>query len=134
MKYFILSFMLLLFGITARAQTTDHPQAADCQKFRNGTFKIVDEKIGNFTIVRNGDKQVETKDGDTESFNFNVKWIDDCTYTLTADEAFHKKFPDMPANALLTVTIIKTTATSYTQKSTSNFSDLVAICEMVKVK
>jgi len=134
MKNLILTFVLVLLSVVTYAQKKDHPQPTDCQKFKNGTFKIVDEKLGNFTITRYGNKQTETKEGENESFTFFVKWINDCTYTLTADSAFHKKFPDMPANALLTVTIIKTTSKSYTQRSTSNFSDLVAECEMVKVK
>jgi len=134
MKYFILSLALLLCGIVTHAQTSDQPKATDCRKFRNGTFKIVDEKLGNFTIVRKGDTQVETKEGDTGSIVFQVKWIDDCTYTLTPGETFRKKFPQIPSNAILTVNIIKTTANSYTQRSTANFTSFAIDSEMVKVR
>jgi len=134
MKYFLLTTALLFFVAITYAQKTDAPNATDCRRFRNGTFKITDEKVGNFTIVRKGNIQTETKEGDSESLIFHVQWIDDCTYTLTPGEAFHKKFPMMPANVVITVNIIKTSPNSYTQRSSANFSALVLVSEMVKIK
>lgn len=109
-------------------------QNLECTKFKNGLFKIVDNETGTSFIKRNGERQSEITEGKKDSTNFIVKWIDDCTYTLTPTEATRKKYQTLPSNAMLTVRIIETKNNSYTQISTSNFSDIKATNEVIKIQ
>lgn len=128
MKYILITLVILASSvITAKSQTLD------CQKFRNGTFKLVDSAVGVFYIKRHGDVQIETKEGDPDAFTFKVTWIDDCTYTLIAGEDFRKKYPQIPADAVLTVRILKTGTNSYTQESSASFSDMKITKEITKI-
>ncbi len=107
-------------------------QSTNCEKFKNGTFRLTfDGQIS--VIKRAGVNQLEFLNGETTPMTFAVNWIDGCTYTLKPKADFFKKFPDVPKDALLTVKIIATTENSYTQTSTSNFSEQVLTCEMVKM-
>lgn len=66
--------------------------------------------------------------------SFNVKWLDNCTYTLGPSEESFKKYPRLPKNALITVHITNTTINSYTQSSTSNFSNKTIVSEVIKIQ
>lgn len=110
-------------------------QDIKCDQFKNGMFKITDEKLGTCIIERNGDTQIEIGIEAAIKLEFRVVWLNDCTYTLEL-----KKILDNPNNTvlpedmILIVTIIETKANSYIQKSTSNLSDMEYISEMVKIE
>jgi hypothetical protein len=106
----------------------------DCKKFRNGKFKIVDSELGmTFFIVREGKRQTEIMEGEKDSSVFVVKWVDDCSYTLTPTKETYKKYPELPEHAVLTVKITETTDSSYTQTSSASFADLVQTSEVIKL-
>lgn len=109
-------------------------QKLECQKFANGSFKIVDSETGTSFITRYGTRQSEITEGRKDSTIFTVTWIDDCTYTLTPTEETLKKYPSLPNNAVLTVTIIETKDKSYIQSSTSNFYDTKVTSEVIKIQ
>ncbi len=109
-------------------------QNLECNRFKNGSFKIIDSETGTSFIERNGARQSEITEGKKDSTTFIVKWIDDCTYTLTPTKETLNKYQSLPDNATLTVRIIETQANSYTQISTSNFSDIKATNEVIKVQ
>lgn len=109
-------------------------QNLECNRFKNGSFKIIDSETGTSFIERKGARQCEITEGEKDSTTFIVKWIDDCTYTLTPTKETLKKYQSLPDNATLTVRIIETQANSYTQISTSNFSDIKATNEVIKVQ
>jgi hypothetical protein len=111
-KSLFLSTCFLLLGFHLKAQILD------CQKFRNGTFKMTYEgKKG--IIKRYKDVQEEYLNGDGKpTMIFSVKWINDCTYTLTPTAATRKSLPDIPKDAIMTVNIIRTTANGYTYSAT----------------
>jgi len=125
--------LFFLFGVIALSSYA-YGQKLDCNKFKNGSFKIVDSETGTSFIKRNGERQSEITEGKKDSTNFIVKWIDDCTYTLTPTEDTRKKYQSLPSNATLTVRIIETKDNSYTQISTSNFSDIRATNEVIKIQ
>jgi hypothetical protein len=128
MKYFIL---IILTSISFCI----HSQSLNCAQFKNGTFKIAaDARSGETILVRNGNTQIETNQNTKESSEFTVKWIDDCTYTLTPTKKTLEKYSNMPENACLTVKITAVKKNSYLQTSTSNFSDFVMNCEVIKIK
>ena len=110
-------------------------QSLNCKKFKNGTFKIpADSVAGETTIIRKGDKQTETIDKVDGSFEFIVKWLDDCTYTLTPTEKTFRWYPTLPKNAFLTVNIIEVKENSFLQTSSSNFDKKVQTFEVFKIK
>jgi hypothetical protein len=104
-------FFLLLFTIS-------FAQVPNCKKFKTGNFKMTYEgKKG--LIKRYGNTQEEYLNGDGKpTMVFTINWINDCTYTLTPTAATRKAFRDIPKEGTMTVTIIKTTATSYTYAAT----------------
>jgi hypothetical protein len=105
---------LIVFVVFIFAFTASNAQTLNCKKFRNGTFQMKYNK-GNIAIIkRQGNVQDEFVNGaKIPTLSFIVKWIDDCTYTLTPDLVTRKKNPDMPKDATMVVKITKTTSNSY---------------------
>lgn len=110
-------------------------QEIECNRFKNGKFKITDEKLGTCIIERNGATQIEIGIEAAIKLKFNVIWLDDCTYSLELAEILdNPNNTVLPKNMILIVKIIETKANSYIQKSTSNLSDMEYISEMVKIE
>lgn len=125
-------FILLFFFL---ASTCLNGQTMDCKKFKEGTFKTLPQDgVPETTIVRKGNLQKEKTQGKKGSSELTVKWIDDCTYTLTPTEKTLKKSPALPKNMVLTVTITEVREHSYLQTTTSNFSDFKLTFEIFKIK
>ena len=108
-------------------------QNLDCKKFMNGSFKIVDSETGTSYINRYGSRQSEITQGKKDSTTYIVKWIDDCTYILSPTKETFKVYPFLPKNATLIIKIVKTSDTSYTQTSTSNFYEMKVTNEVIRV-
>jgi len=128
MKQVIICFLFSCFGLIA---CNNGPQ--DCKRFRDGTF-ILAGNGGNYTIVRQGNWQLETKSGSTDTSTFAVEWLDDCTYTLKPYPSYFKKHPNESTEEMMTVVIDKTTANSYFETTTGNFFPGGMKGELVKVK
>ena len=124
---FTATFFLLL-SLALRAQSPD------CQKFKNGSFKMESNGITSF-IKRKGNRQSETSPTRTGAYHFKVRWINDCTYTLVPTKATLKEplFRKLPKNAMLTVTIIEVKENSYIQTSTANFIDIALTSEVFSI-
>lgn len=123
----ILIFLFLMY-------LKSYSQKLDCQKFKNGTFKLINKEAKASYIKRHEENQSEITDGNKDSTTYKVKWLNECTYTLTPTEKTHKIFSSLPANAELTVTIIETKKGSYLQTTTSNFSDMKLTNEIITIK
>lgn len=125
-------FLILLFIATSIGVFA---QKMDCSKFRDGKFKT-EEKYGlpQTTIIRKGEFQKEKVKGERGYYEFIVKWVDDCTYTLTPTPKTLAKTPTSPKDAVLTVTIIEVKENSYVQTTSSNYSTLKLTLEIFKVK
>ncbi|WP_130736801.1 hypothetical protein [Flavobacterium sp. J27] len=55
----------------------------ECKEYKNGTFKLEDKELGvTYIIKRKGNIQTERKLGEDKGLDFEVIWIDDCTYIL----------------------------------------------------
>ena len=110
-------------------------QENECEKFKNGKFKIVDAEVGNSIIERNGSKQIEYGEGSKMKLQFKVKWLDECTYTLELKKVLENPNKiKLPEGMILTVEIIETKEKSYIQKSSSNLYDMVFECELIKIE
>ncbi len=109
-------------------------QELECAKFRNGTFRLETEDIGNFIVIRNGNKQKEKHENASKFKTFIITWIDNCTYTIEMTPKTRRMNRDLPDNALMTVHIIKTTENSYIQTTTSNFTDMILTSELFRIK
>lgn len=127
-KIKVLSLMCMVsFGL--------YSQSLSCLKFRNGKFQSTYN--GKTAIIeRSGSKQVEyfVNLKDSLKIEFDIKWLNDCTYTLTPTKESLVKYSKFPKNALITVRITNTTATSYTQSSTSNFISQTITSEVIKIE
>lgn len=107
-------------------------QTPDCSKFKNGTFLLVGDNDRNYMIVRKGKHQKESYKDLT--FEFTVKWIDDCTYTLAPTKKTLELNPDFAMDGIITVKITEVKENSYIQSSSSNFTEGVLTSEMVRVE
>ena len=121
--------LVLLIGI----MSSSFGQELNCNRFKNGSFKLMDSLSGNTIITRQGKSQIEFNSLLNLRVKFKVKWIDDCTYELK-----YKKVLDNPNNIelskkmILTVKIIETRKKSYIQEVSSNVSDLIIRNEVFK--
>lgn len=109
-------------------------QHLNCEKFKNGYFKILADSIVQESIIfRKGNYQTESIKGEILSSELEVKWIDACTYTLTPTEQTLLQSEGIPKNAVLTIHIVETKKNSYIQKATSNFADFEIKTEVIKI-
>ncbi|MGV3459625.1 MAG: hypothetical protein ACO1N9_04130 [Flavobacterium sp.] len=109
MKTKLLIASLLITATSAFAQES-------CAKFRTGTFKVTDPKSKQVCIItRTGDTQTEKMVESDETYDFDVKWLDDCTYTVTPTPASVAKNKDLSKAGTMTVTMTKVKDSSYVQ-------------------
>ena len=109
-------------------------QAEDCQSFKEGKFKIEDKLVGNSTIERYENKQVETDENSGMKLEFEVEWKDECTYTLKLVKVLEnpKEIP-LPTGMVLRCRIIKTTENSCVVESTSDDFEGSIKAELIKI-
>jgi hypothetical protein len=127
----VIKLLLLTIGllVTVKLQA----QVNDCKRFHTGTFKMT--YYGKPTIiVRTETKQQQFYDGQKTPVEFTVKWLSDCTFTLTLVKGQFDKVKAIPPNATLTMQIVKTSKNSYTQVTTANFTGQSITGEIFKVK
>lgn len=111
-------------------------QNEQCKKFKNGTFYIPGNSNSNKTIItRKGSTQTETYRKGKE-LKFKVKWISDCSYTLTPTKKTFAllQSQNAPDLGVLTVKIIHIKENSYIQESTSSKVDFVYRSEIFLIK
>lgn len=130
MRYFIFLILILLSSCLLQ------PKPSDCRLFKNGKFRTkIDGR--EYFIDRSGAIQKEYffNRRDSAAGVFNVKWLDDCTYTLTPTEETRIKLK-IPENKkmVLTVRITGATVNSYTQTSSFSFTDQVSTSEVFKIE
>lgn len=132
-KNLMKNIFTLIFFFTL--STSVFGQTMDCKKFKEGTFKTLpQDDAPETTIVRKGNIQKEKTKGKKGTSELIVKWIDDCTYTLTPTEKTLKKSPGLPENMVLTVTITEVREHSYMQTTTCNVFDFKVSFEIFKIK
>ena len=116
MKKIVPVFLLAILASTAFGQ------APDCNKFREGKFRIADTRAGVVTIAdRNSMYQTESSETLKAVVRFKISWQDDCSYTLTLDRVMRNENKiNFPSNLKIHVKIIKITTTGYIQETTSS--------------
>lgn len=107
------SAFMLLFSFLG------YSQSIDCSKFKDGTFKLTDPKTKKVCIItRKGDKQTEKMEDADEAYDFDIVWIDNCTYTVSPTPATAARNKEVLKAGTMTVKITKTKDDSYIQKAT----------------
>lgn len=108
-------------------------QKNNCKKFKNGTFKLVDENSGTtYIIERKGKLQIEHIKGSDQKLTFNVEWLDECTYLITPTKETLKIKPDFTYT--IKVEILETKEKSYISRSTiKGIDDYSKEVEIVKI-
>jgi len=126
----ILSLFLLLF-----LSSLLYGQNIDCEKFKDGKFKILDEEYGTYYLERKGSKQIEYSEGTRRKVEMKVKWINDCIYTLELVKVLEN--PDsifFDTDMILTIKIIEVKDNSYIQQTTAENVDFMMESEVIKVE
>ena len=96
-----------------------YSQGTDCAKFKNGTFRVTDPASKKVCIItRDGDRQTERMEESDQTYDFDIVWIDDCTYTVTPTASTAARNKDVLKAGTMTVKITKATDSSYTQRVT----------------
>ena len=107
----------MIFAAVLLATLASYSQS--CAKFKNGTFKVTDPGSKKVCIItRDGNTQTERMEESDQTYDFDIVWIDDCTYTVTPTAATAARNKDVLKAGTMTVKITKSTDTSYTQKVT----------------
>ena len=118
----IKTILLLLF---LASSLTAFSQPPDCGKFREGKFRIADTRAGVVTIAeRKGMYQTESSEALKAVVRFKITWEDNCTFTLRLDKVIRNENKiDFPANMEIRVKIIQTSASGYTQETSSSLTN-----------
>ncbi len=110
-----------------------HAQSPGCKLFRDGKFKMT-YKGKQTIIIRKGYQQLQYFDKAKQPTVYTVKWVNDCTFTLTPERKRIAKLKDVPLTAVLTQKIIKAKKDSYTQVTSANFTKRTITGEIYKIK
>lgn len=112
----LLTFSFLLSVITGFSQSPD------CSKFREGRFRVADNRAGAIIIAeRKGEYQTESSETLKAIVRFRITWQDNCSYTLHLDKVIRNENKlNFPAGMTVTVKIVATGDNSYTQEVTSS--------------
>lgn len=93
-----------------------YSQAADCSEFKDGTFKFTDPGSKKVCIItRDGDTQTERMEDSQETYTFDLKWIDECTYTINPTSSTVQKRKEVLRLGTMTVKIVPDSDSTYTQ-------------------
>ena len=118
-KNLILLFLLISPAVKAFSQIPD------CGKFRDGKFRMADTRAGAVIIAeRNSLYQTETSEVLKAVVRFRISWQDNCSYTLKLDKVIRNENKiNFPPDLKIIVKIIETTASGYTQETSSSITN-----------
>lgn len=112
MKNIITSLLVLLLPMFGFSQN-------DCTKFKTGSFKVTDPATKKVCLItRDGDTQTEKMQDAEEIYDFDIVWIDDCTYTVSPTAATAARNKEVLKSGTMTVKITKVKDSSYVQRVT----------------
>jgi hypothetical protein len=107
---------IILFAIALLFPLIGFTQS-NCEKFKNGTFKFTDPKSKKVCVItRNGNIQTEKMQDAEEVYDFDVVWLDDCTYTVTPTAATSARNKDATKIGTMTVKMVQVKDSTYVQK------------------
>lgn len=106
----ILTLIVSFFG---------YSQTGDCSMLKDGTFKVTDPASKKTSIIkRSGNTQTEQMEDADEIYDFDLVWVDDCTYTITPTAATAARNKDLQKAGTMMVKITKVKDHSYIQRVT----------------
>lgn len=109
--------ILLLFTFIITLAT--YGQQNDCSKLKEGTFKLTDPASKKTSIIkRSGNIQTEQMEDADEVYDFDLVWVDDCTYTITPTAATAARNKELQKAGTMMVKITKVKDHSYIQRVT----------------
>jgi hypothetical protein len=118
--------------ILFRAQTKIDVE--DCQRFKDGKFKINDPILGEVIIERQGDFQEQTNANGDKS-RFKVNWTGPCGYELAPIKTFTKNtWTNDTTGLVASVEILHTKKKSYLYLLSYNKSKFKFFGELIKIK
>jgi hypothetical protein len=108
---------ITFIAFTALFSFVTNAQEKACAKFREGTFKVTDPASKKLCyITRKGNVQTEKMENSEEVFDFDIVWIDDCTYTVSPTAATMARNKDISKAGTMTVMITKAKDSTYVQR------------------
>jgi hypothetical protein len=108
---------ITFIAFTALFSFVTNAQEKACTKFREGTFKVTDPTSQKLCyITRKGNVQTEKMENSEEVFDFDIVWIDDCTYTVSPTAATMARNKDISKAGTMTVMITKAKDSTYVQR------------------
>jgi hypothetical protein len=111
------NFTLLLLLLTAPLLAFS--QSGGCAQYKEGTFKVTDPASKKTSIIkRTGNIQTEKMEDAEEVYDFDLVWVDDCTYTITPTAATAARNKDLQKTGTVMVKITKVKGDSYIQRVT----------------
>jgi hypothetical protein len=91
----------------------------NCAQFKNGTFKVTDPATKKVCIItRDGNVQTEKMEESEEVYDFDLVWLDDCTYTVSPTPATAARNVSTTKVGTMTVKILRPKEGSYVQRVT----------------
>jgi len=86
---------------------------------KEGTFKVTDPASKKTSIIkRSGNIQTEQMEDAEEIYDFDLVWINDCTYTITPTAATAARNKDLQKAGTMMVKITRVKENSYIQRVT----------------
>ncbi len=113
--------------------TDTYAKKLGCKIFHEGKFRTTNQGK-EIIFTRKGNKQVQYFNKSKDATTYILKWVNDCTVTLTPDKKAIAKLKGLPKNAMLTQKIVTTNATSYTHVTSANFTKGTITGEIYKIK
>ena len=107
---FILLITILLLPFLSYSQQ-------NCTAFKEGTFKVTNPNTKKVSVItRTGNLQTEKMEDGEEVYDFDIVWIDDCTYTVSPTPATAARLKDVNKAGTMTVQITKAKDSTYVQR------------------
>jgi hypothetical protein len=100
-----------------------------------GTFELDAGEYGIITIIRTENSQIETNDFMNFHATYDVFWIDECHYELRNKKVIkgESKYGNNPSD-IIKAEVLKITGSKILLKLSSNYTDFVTECEIIKIK
>ncbi|PWN61243.1 hypothetical protein [Chryseobacterium viscerum] len=119
----------LLFSLVINAQNFK------CKSAHIGKFQVDNGEYGITVIERNSTSQIETNEKMGYKARYDISWINDCQYQLKNRKVIKgKSHEGSTPDDVLMATILKVVNEKVFLRLSSNFSDEVMECEMIKIK
>lgn len=118
-----------VFSFTINAQTSK------CNAAHIGTFELDSKEYGVTKIERTENSQIETNEFMGFQAQYDIVWIDDCHYELQHKKVLKGEIrPESKPTDIMKAEILKIEGKIIFLRLSSNFSDFVVDCEIVKIK